>query len=111
VVRDGAGFDGGDDLEMDLRVDDHAHPVDELQRLLGVHRRLDAPASVPESERTPDTPELLAEMDARCRALGHRSFAVWVGLNSYEHLGGADWTATRLVEELRRTTPDWRPDA
>ncbi|MCP3422383.1 DUF1028 domain-containing protein [Nocardioides pinisoli] len=110
VVRDGAGFDGGDDLEMDLRVDDHPHPIDELARLLGVQRRL-FHTNVPEAERTPDTPELIAEMDARARALGLRSFALWIGLNNYEHLGGEDWTATQLVEELRAATPDWQPDA
>jgi uncharacterized Ntn-hydrolase superfamily protein len=108
VVRDGAGFDGRDDLEMDLRVDDHSHPVDELERLLRVQQRLNT--AVPEAERTPDTPELFAEMDARAQALGHRSFAVWVGINDYEHLGGDDWTATRLIEELRAATTDWQPD-
>lgn len=108
VVRDGAGFDGRDDLEMDLRVDDHSHPVDELERLLRVQQRLNT--AVPEAERTPDTPELFAEMDARAQALGHRSFAVWVGINDNEHLGGDDWTATRLIEELRAATTDWQPD-
>jgi uncharacterized Ntn-hydrolase superfamily protein len=108
VVRDGAGFDGRDDLEMDLRVDDHTTPIDELERLLGVQRRLHH-THVPEAERTPDTPELFSEMDARAQVLGHRSFAVWVGLNNYEHLGGDDWTATRLVETLRAATPDWQP--
>lgn len=109
VVRDGAGFDGRDDLEMDLRVDDRARPIDELERLLGVYQRLNT--DVPAAERAPDTPELFAEMDARARALGQRSFAVWVGLNNYEHLGGDDWTATQLVEELREATADWQPDA
>ena len=95
--------------EVDLRVDDHARPIDELERLLAVHQRLN-PSDVPEAERTPDTPELLAEMDARARALGHRSLAEWVGLNNYEHMGGDDWTATRLIEELRAATPEWGPD-
>jgi uncharacterized Ntn-hydrolase superfamily protein len=35
VVRDGAGF-GGSDRYVDLRVDDHAEPVAELRRLLGL---------------------------------------------------------------------------
>ncbi len=108
IVRDGAGFDGRDDVELDIRVDDHARPVDELERLLGVHQRLNA--YVPEDERTQDTPELFAEMDARAQALGLRSFAIWVGVNSYEHLGGDDWTATSLIEELRAATADWQPD-
>lgn len=106
VVRDEAGFDGRDDIEVDLRVDDHTSPIDELERLLGLHDHLNA--EVPEDERTPDTPELFAEMDARAQALGHSSFVVWVGVNNYENLGGDGWTATRIVEELREATPDWQ---
>ena len=109
VVRDEAGFDGRDDIEVELRVEDHPSPVDELERLLRLHRQLHV--EVPEDERTPDTPELFAEMDARAQALGLRSFAVWVGIHKYEGLGGDGWTATRLVEELREATPDWHADA
>ena len=107
VVREGAGFDGRDDREVDMRVDDHVDPIVELERLLGVHQALHA--EVPEDERTPDSPELLAEMDARARALGFRSAAVWVGIKNYEHLGGDGWTGTRIIEELREATPDWQP--
>ena len=109
VVRDEAGLDGRDDVDVDLRVDDHATPIEELQRLLELHEHLNA--EVPEDERTPDTPELFAEMDSRAQALGHSSFVVWIGVNNYENLGGDGWTATRLVEELREATPDWRDPA
>lgn len=37
VVRPGAGY-GGDDTEVDLRVDDHTDPVAELARLLALQR-------------------------------------------------------------------------
>ncbi len=109
VVREEAGYDGRDDIEVDLRVDDHTSPIDELERLLRLHEHLNA--GVPEDERTPDTPELFAELDARAQALGFTSFAVWVGVNNYENLGGVGWTATRLVDELREATPDWRADS
>lgn len=36
VVRPGAGY-GGDDTELDLRVDDHEAPVPELHRLAALH--------------------------------------------------------------------------
>ncbi|HEU5333482.1 MAG TPA: DUF1028 domain-containing protein [Actinocrinis sp.] len=39
VVAPGAGYDGGDVL-VDLRVDDHPDPVQELARLLDIHRML-----------------------------------------------------------------------
>jgi uncharacterized Ntn-hydrolase superfamily protein len=109
VVRDGAGFDGRGDTEVDLRVDDDPNPIVELERLLAVYQQLHE--EVPEDERTPDSPELFAEMDARARALGYRSAAVWVGVNNYERFGGADWTGTRIIEELRNATPDWHPDS
>jgi uncharacterized Ntn-hydrolase superfamily protein len=37
VVRKGWGYGGFDDRIVDLRVDDHPHPVEELQRLLGIY--------------------------------------------------------------------------
>lgn len=36
----GAGYGGGSDIEVDLRVDDHADPVVELGRLLDIHALL-----------------------------------------------------------------------
>lgn len=36
----GAGYGGGSDVEIDLRVDDHADPVAELGRLLDIHELL-----------------------------------------------------------------------
>jgi uncharacterized Ntn-hydrolase superfamily protein len=38
VVRAGGGYGGGTDVSVDLRVDDHANPVGELDRLLDIHR-------------------------------------------------------------------------
>jgi uncharacterized Ntn-hydrolase superfamily protein len=37
VVRKGAGYGGVGDKWIDLRVDDHPEPIQELRRLLGVH--------------------------------------------------------------------------
>jgi uncharacterized Ntn-hydrolase superfamily protein len=45
VARDGAGYGGGNDRWIDLRVDDHADPIGELGRLLALQRLyLDRPA-------------------------------------------------------------------
>ena len=38
VVRDGAGYGGGNDRWIDLRVDDHPDPITELARLLDLMR-------------------------------------------------------------------------
>jgi uncharacterized Ntn-hydrolase superfamily protein len=37
VVRHGSGYGGFDDRIVDLRVDDHPRPVEELRRLLDIH--------------------------------------------------------------------------
>ena len=48
VVGEGKGYAGLDDRWIDLRVDDHATPVSELQRLLELHRLyLDKPSQEP----------------------------------------------------------------
>ena len=44
VVRAGGGFAGLSDRVVDLRVDDHPAPIDELARLLDLHRKLFSPA-------------------------------------------------------------------
>ena len=38
VVREGGGYGGGTDKTVEVRVDDHAAPVQELSRLLDLHR-------------------------------------------------------------------------
>lgn len=38
VVRAGGGYGGGTDKTVDLRIDDHDRPVEELARLLELHR-------------------------------------------------------------------------
>jgi uncharacterized Ntn-hydrolase superfamily protein len=37
VVREGGGYGGNNDRYLDLRVDDHPHPIQELKRLLAMH--------------------------------------------------------------------------
>jgi len=38
VVREGGGYGGFNDRCIDLRVDDHPQPIDELQRILQLHK-------------------------------------------------------------------------
>ena len=39
IVQDGAGYSGFDDRHIDLRVDDHSRPIEELGRLLELRLR------------------------------------------------------------------------
>jgi uncharacterized Ntn-hydrolase superfamily protein len=45
VVREGGGYGGSTDRAVDLRVDDHGSPIDELDRLLALHRVFFSPAT------------------------------------------------------------------
>lgn len=38
VVREGGGYGGFNDRFIDLRVDDHPHPIEELRRILQLHK-------------------------------------------------------------------------
>lgn len=107
VVSEGAGIGGFDDVQVDLRVDHHDDPVRELEKLLTVHATYFP--QVPPDERVPDTPELLAELDARARTLGLPGLLEWMGHHNLEGHGGQGWTAREVVERLRAATPGWQP--
>lgn len=82
VVREGAGYAGGDDIAVDLRVDDHPAPVTELARLLDLND-LYLTAST-DDEKLPIDDTLRAELDERARAAGRVDFVAWVGAENYE---------------------------
>jgi uncharacterized Ntn-hydrolase superfamily protein len=99
VVREGAGYGGGDDVAADLRVDDHPDPCTELSRLLGLHE-LYLTAST-EEEKVPIDDRLRAELAESAGRLGHRTFDAWVGTENYEMRAGPDWVDRRVLELLR----------
>src|SRR5258708_13714343 len=47
VVRPGGGYSGFNDRFIDLRADDHPHPIDELHRLLQWHKHYLFPTEPP----------------------------------------------------------------
>ncbi|MFC6043571.1 DUF1028 domain-containing protein [Nocardioides hankookensis] len=106
VVQDEAGYGGLDDIAVDLRVDDHAEPIVELSRLLGLSD-LYLTAST-EEEKVPITPDLEAELEGLATALGHRDFASWVGSENYEMRVAEDgsWIDVRILEFIRDTEAD-----
>ncbi|TNM45107.1 DUF1028 domain-containing protein [Nocardioides albidus] len=101
VVRDGAGYGGLDDVAVDLRVDDHEAPVDELTRLLDLHD-LYLTASTDEERVTVDE-ALRAELETFAAARGHRDFHTWVGTENYEMRVAPDlaWIDGRILAIVR----------
>ena len=106
VVKDEAGYEGLDDIAVDLRVDDHPEPITELARLLALSD-LYLTAST-EEEKVPVTADLLEELEALATAAGHRDFAAWVGTENYEMRVAPDasWIDVRILEIIRDTEAD-----
>ena len=106
VVRDEAGYGGLDDIEVDLRVDDHADPVVELARLLDLNE-LYLTAST-EEEKVAVTPDLEAELERFAAEGGHRDFHAWVGTENYEMRVAPDlsWIDRRILAVVRGGTDE-----
>jgi uncharacterized Ntn-hydrolase superfamily protein len=81
VVTDGGGYGGGNDVYIDLRVDDDPAPVTELERLLDLHHVYFEPpaddALVPLAEVADDVARWLA-------ALGYDDLDTWVSVENFE---------------------------
>ena len=98
VVSDGAGYDGGDDVAVDLRVDDHEDPCAELARLLALNEWYLSPPD--DADKVPLTDELRSELDDFARGHGHESFAGWVGAQNLEMRVGDDWVDRQVVADV-----------
>ncbi len=100
VERDG-GYAGLSDLVVDLRVDEHERPIEELQRLYGVHQALFG--KTPRSEWLPVDDELRAELRERLGRLGYERLEDWAGVeNLEERVDGEEAVDPVVLDELRR---------
>lgn len=103
VVRDGAGYSGGDDIAVDLRVDDHSAPIPELMRLLCLND-LYLTAST-EAEKVAITPAIRDELESLAHKAGHPDFASLVRCENYEmrvdHARPPLWIDRRILAILR----------
>src|SRR5215471_14896101 len=89
VVQQDAGYGGLTDIIVDLRVDDHERPIDELRRIHGLHDLLFG--VTPREDWLPLTGDLRAEVDERLRVLGYESLDTWAGVaNLEERVDGED---------------------
>jgi uncharacterized Ntn-hydrolase superfamily protein len=100
VERDG-GYARLSDLVLDLRVDDHAQPIEELRRLYTLHDQLFG--STPRAEWLPLDGELRTEVDTRLAALGFSSLDDWAGAANLElRVDGDDAIDPVVLEALRK---------
>jgi uncharacterized Ntn-hydrolase superfamily protein len=101
VVRRQAGFGGSNNVPLDLRVDDHPAPIDELDRLLALYEEGAGPS--PAEARLPLDTELLEELRALLVRAGEvlpegltgvtASLRAWV---AGENLGARWWDQDTL---------------
>jgi uncharacterized Ntn-hydrolase superfamily protein len=100
VERDG-GYAGLSDSLVDLRVDDHEAPIEELRRLYGLHQQLFG--STPRQEWLSVDDELRAEIDGRLGRLGYERLEDWAGAaNLEERIDGDAEIDPVVLDELRR---------
>jgi uncharacterized Ntn-hydrolase superfamily protein len=110
VATPGAGFGGSDNVPLDLRVDDHPQPIDELARLLGLYEQY--AGATPPDQHLPLEIELLEEIRGHLVRVGQvlpdGLSGVTAGLRTWvagENLGARWWGADTLdpvvLERLR----------
>ena len=104
VAEEGGGYEGWDVL-VDLRVDDHPAPIEELRRVYGIHLRLFG--RTPPDEWVAVDEELAAELGERLSALGFTgdldlALRAWVGQeNLEERFEGPERIDPVVLAELR----------
>src|SRR5689334_2878735 len=100
VVERAGGYAGLSDVAVDLRVDDHAEPVDELRRLHGLHDLLFG--STPREEWLPLDGDLRREVDERLSRLGFASLDDWAGVANLEERVDGDGAVDPVVLDALR---------
>ena len=106
VVERDAGYAKLTDVLIDLRVDEHERPIEELERIYRIHAQLFG--KTPRDRWLEVDDALRAELAERLASLGHdgdvaRALSDWAGgENLEERVEGAEWIDPVVLEELRR---------
>ncbi len=105
VVQKDGGYASLSDVLVDLRVDDHERPLEELRRIHGLHHALFG--STPKDEWVDVDPELAAELSERLAGLGFEgelaeTLPRWAGgENLEERVDGVERLDPVVLEALR----------
>jgi uncharacterized Ntn-hydrolase superfamily protein len=106
VVEKDGGYAGLSDILIDLRVDDHERPLEELRRIYGLHQAIFG--KTPREEWIEVDEQLEAELRERLARLGYEGEPAdalfrWAGNeNLEERVDGAEAIDPVVLEELRR---------
>jgi uncharacterized Ntn-hydrolase superfamily protein len=103
IVEENGGYAGLSDVVLDLRVDDHPRPLEELRRIYGLHQALFG--RTPRDQWLPVDDELRAEIRERLARLGHERLDDWAAVeNLEERVDGEDAIDPFVLEVLRTKT-------
>ena len=108
VVERDAGYAGLSDSLVDLRVDEHERPLEELRRIYVLHQAIFG--ETPREEWLEVDDRLTQELRERLGRLGYdgdlaESFFAWAGKeNLEERVDGVERVDPVVIEELRRQT-------
>ena len=101
VVGEGQGYAGLSDVAVDLRVDDHPRPLEELRRLFAIHQQLFG--KTPRSRWIEVDDGLRKEIEDRLAVLGFDRLEDWAGeANLEERVEGIEALDPVVLEELRK---------
>jgi uncharacterized Ntn-hydrolase superfamily protein len=107
VVQKDSGYGASSDILVDLRVDDHERPIEELRRLWGIHDLLFG--TTPQADWLPVDATTAAELRERLAALGYadesleRALETWAGVeNLEERVRGVERLDPVVLAELRK---------
>jgi uncharacterized Ntn-hydrolase superfamily protein len=108
VVEKDAGYAGLSDVVVELRVEDHERPLEELRRLFGLHQAIFG--KTPERLWLDVDDELAAELRERLARLGYEgelgdAYFTWsASENLEERVDGVERIDPVVLEQLRRQT-------
>src|SRR2546421_576113 len=107
VVRKDGGYGELSDVMVDLRVDDHERPIDELARIFGIHQLLFG--ETPDDEWLDVDEDVETELRERLARLGYEqesldaAFSAWAGAENLQGRGrGLDRIDPVVLAELRK---------
>jgi uncharacterized Ntn-hydrolase superfamily protein len=101
VVGPEQGYAGLSDVFVDLRVDEHHRPLEELRRIFGIHQELFG--RTPREKWIDVDDGLRKEIEDRLAVLGFERLEDWAGEeNLEERVGGEDAVDPIVLEALRR---------
>jgi uncharacterized Ntn-hydrolase superfamily protein len=100
VVGPEQGYAGLSDVFVDLRVDDHERPLEELRRLFGIHQELFG--QTPRAQWIEVNDVLRKEIADRLAVLGYEHLEDWAGVeNLEERIDGEDAVDPFVLRRLR----------